>query len=114
MSLVGQREAIAAALSTVDDVTGHQYRPRTMPPGTAWPLLGDLSAGPAHDFLVTWRLVVVLPADEVAASKWFDGHYEDIADALADFGRVTQIQPGLIETDVGNLEAMFLTVEREA
>lgn len=114
MSLVGQRAALATALSTVDDVTGHQYRPRTLPPGTAWPLLGQLEAGPAHDFLATWRVVVVLPADEITASKWFDAHHEDLADALADFGRVTRIEPGLVQTDAGDLEAMFLTLEREA
>lgn len=114
MSLQGQREAIAAALSAVDDVTGHQYRPRTMPPGTAWPLLGGLDEGPAHDFLATWRIVVVLPSDEIAASKWFDTHHEDLADALADFGRVKRIEPGLVQTDSGDMEAMFLTLEREA
>jgi hypothetical protein len=114
MSLEGQRAAIAAALSTVDDVTGHQYRPRTLPPGTAWPLLGGLDEGPARDFLATWRIVVVLPADEIAASKWFDGHHEDVAAALANFGRVTRIEPGLVQTDAGDMEAMFLTVEREA
>lgn len=114
MSLQGQREAIAAALDTVDDVKGHPYRPRTLPPGTAWPLIGQLERGPAHDFEATWRIVVVLPGDEIMASKWFDAHHEDVADALADFGHVARIEPGLVQTDAGDLEAMFVTVEREA
>lgn len=114
MSIVGDRAAIAAALSAVDDVTGHEYRPRTLPPGTAWPLLQRLDRGPAQDFEATWRIVVILPADEITASKWFDAHHEAIADGLLDFGFVDPIEPGLVQTDVGDLEAMMLTVRREA
>lgn len=114
MSITGDRAAIVAALADVDDVTAHEYRPRTMPPGTAWPLLGRLQRGEAPDFEATWRVVVILPAEEIAASKWFDAHHEPIAEALLEFGFVDAIEPGLVQTDVGDLEAMFLTVRKEA
>lgn len=114
MSIAGDRAEIAAALSSVDDVTGHQYRPRTLPPGTAWPLLQRLDTVQANTFQATWKVVVILPGDEISASKWFDAHHEPIADGLADFGFVDAIEPGLVQTDSGDLEAMFLTVRREA
>jgi hypothetical protein len=114
MSLTGDRQALADALTAVDDVTGHRYRPRTLPPGTAWPLLQGLDRGPAFDFEATWRVVVILPGDEQRASEWFDAHHEQVADALADFGHVDRIEPGLVATDAGDLEAMILTIRREA
>ncbi len=114
MSIAGDRAAIVAALADVDDVTAHEYRPRTMPAGTAWPLLGRLSRGDSPDFEATWRVVVILPAGEVPASKWFDAHHEPIAEALADDWFVDAIEPGLVETDAGDLEARFLTVRKEA
>lgn len=114
MSLAGDRQEIADALTEVDGVTGHRYRPRTLPAGTAWPLLEGLARGPAYDFAATWRVVVVLPADEVRASEWFDAHHEEVADALADVGYVERVEPGLVATEAGDLEAMFLTVRREA
>lgn len=115
MSIVGDRAALATALSAIDDVTGHQFRPRTLPPGTAWPLLRRLErADEVPDFEATWSVVVILPSDEIAASKWFDAHHETIADGLADFGFVDSIEPGRVETDSGDLEAMILNVRREA
>jgi hypothetical protein len=114
MSLVGDRQELAAALSAVDDVQGHAFRPRTFPAGAAWPLLQGLERGPANDFAATWRLVVILPSDEVRASEWFDAHHELVADALDQIAYVERIEPGLVATDSGDLEAMFITVRREA
>lgn len=114
MSLIEDRQAIADALSTVEGVTGHTYRPRTLPAGTSWPLLQTLNRGPAYDFEATWRVVVILPGDEIRASEWFDAHHEAVAEALTDVGHVDPIEPGLVATDAGDLEAMFLTVRREA
>jgi hypothetical protein len=114
MSLTGDRQELADALSTVDSVKGHPYRPRTLPPGTAWPLLGELERGPAYDFAATWRVVVILPDDERRASEWFDEHHEQIADAVTNFGHVERIEPGLVRTEAGDLDAMFLTVRKEA
>lgn len=114
MSIVGDRAALAAALTAVDGVTGHEYRPRTMPPGTAWPLLQRLQRDDAPDFEASWKVVVILPGDEIQASKWFDAHHEDLSEGLADFGYVDTIEPGLVATDAGDLEAMILTIRREA
>lgn len=112
MSISADRQAIADALSDVTGVTGVKYRPTVMSPGSAWPLLEGIDR--SQDFAVTWRVVVVLPTGERKASEWFDTHHEEVAEALEDFGYVERIEPGIVATDAGDLEAMFLTVRKEA
>ncbi|WP_250009132.1 hypothetical protein [Actinoplanes sp. M2I2] len=114
MSIVTDRQDLADALDPVAGVQGHKYRPRTLKTGDAWPLLDGLDRGPARDFEVTWRVVVILPADERRASEWFDEHHELVAEALEDFGYVERIEPGLVRTDAGDLQAMLITVRKEA
>lgn len=116
MSIAGDRAALAAALSAITGVTGHQYRPRVLTAGAAWPLLVGLEAADPRvpAFEVTWRVVVILPADETAASRWFDTHHEDVAEGLENFGFVQRIEPALVATSAGDLEAMQVTVRKEA
>lgn len=114
MSIQGDRQAIADALSTVDGVTGHKYRPTVMRGGAGWPLVQDLQRGPALDFDVTWRVVVVLPAGEQQASEWFDENHEALAEALDDFGHVERIEPTSIVTDAGDMDGMLITLRKEA
>lgn len=112
MSISGDRAALAGLLTAVDGVTGSQYRPTVLTSGAAWPLLGSIERD--SDFQVTWRVVVVLPPDERKASEWFDTHHELIAESLEDFGYVERIEPGLVATDAGDLEAMIVTLRKEA
>jgi len=114
MSLTGDRQELKDALSAIGGVKGFMYRPNTMATGDAWPLLEVLDNPEAGAFQATWRVVVILPTDEVKASQWFDAHHEPISDGLADFGFVTRIEPGLVATEAGDLQAMFLTVVRES
>jgi hypothetical protein len=114
VSLVGQRAALAEALSAIDGVRGTKYRPRVPGPGDAWPLLESLDRAEAYDFEASWRVAVILPPDEVRASEWFDEHHESIAEGLEDFGYVDRIEPGLVATEAGDLQAMFLILRREA
>jgi hypothetical protein len=115
MSLTGDRQEIADALSTVEGVKGYKYRPMVAPKaGNAWPLLGPLERGPGTDFQATWRIVVVLPPTEQQASEWFDEMHEPIAEALEDFGFVELIEPGNLATDAGDMDVMILTLRREA
>ncbi len=114
MSLTGDRQELADTLSTVSDVKGHQYRPASMKAGDAWPLLEYLDTPEAGAFIAQWRIAVILPPDERKASEWFDAHHEPLADALGDVGYVDRIEPGLVATEAGDLQAMFLIVRREA
>lgn len=114
MSMTGDRAAIAAALSTVAGITGSAYRPTVLDQGAAWPLVGRLVRGPGRDFMVTWRIAVVLPADEQRAADFFDGHVDALTDALDPLGYVSGIEPGSVATGAGDLPCMIITMERES
>ena len=113
MSLVGDRQAIAAALQTVAGVKGYDKRPRAFKAGDAWPLLGPLDRGPGLAFTATWRVLVVLPQDEVKASEWLDSHTEDLVDALLPVGFVDTITPVELSTEAGPLLAAEITMRSE-
>lgn len=85
------RDDIAAALSAADGVTGYAYRPTTAKPGDAWPLSGQWDRSEGLTFIRTWRVVVLLPQDDRAASDWADDHMEDLVDALLPVGFVDRI-----------------------
>jgi len=114
MSLSADRAELAQILSTIDGVSGFAYRPKIMSSGNAWPLLGPLERGPADDYLATWRVVIILPTDERKASDWFANHLEDITDALDQFSYVERIEPYAVQTEGGDVNAMLLTMNKEA
>lgn len=115
MSLMNDRQEIAALLSTVEGVTGRKFRPTGLKTGVAWPLLDSLNRDDqSGQFAATWRVVVILPEDEQKASEWFDSHHEPIADALESFGYADQIEPGSLDADGSDIPIMILTLRREA
>jgi hypothetical protein len=112
---MADREDIAEALSTVSGVSGFSFRPRVIGPGSGWPLTVTLNRGPAQNFDRTWKVVVVLPSDERAASTWFDEKFQAISDALEyQAGYVESIEPGNVDTDSGVLPCMIFTYRKEA
>lgn len=110
MSLVGTREAIAIALSTVTDVRGFAYRASTPMPGDAWPLLGELERADGLSFSVNWKVMVFLPQGELAASDWIDSHYDAIVDALEPIGYVERLSPVVVSTSAGNQYFLEITM----
>lgn len=96
MSLTGLRQQLAAALSGVPDVTGHAYRPVAPNVGDAWPLQGPGDRDGGTAFLVTWRIRVLVPQDEVAASSWWDEHWPYLFEALAPMAHVVRFEPVLM------------------
>lgn len=113
MSLTGDRAAIAAALSTVEGVTGHEYRPSTAKAGDAWPLWGGSERADAQNFFVTWRVIVVTPQDERAASDWVDARTDEFVDALLPVGYVDRIEPVAVATGGGDQKAIQITMRSE-
>lgn len=99
MSLTGDRQAIADALSTVTGVTGYPYKPTTPKPGDAWPLLRSLDREDGLMFAATWTVVVNLPQTERAASEWVDENYEAVIDGLLPVGYVEQVRPAVLTTN---------------
>lgn len=113
MSLVGDRTATAAALRTVDGVTGYESKPKILRPGDAWPLLGPLDRAGGMSFTATWRVFLILPQDEVKASEWLDSHVDPLVDALLPVGFVDQILPVAVSTEAGELLAIQITMRSE-
>lgn len=114
MSVTTDRLELAEILSTVDGVHGFEFRPATFGTGDAWPQIGPLERGPANNFLVTWRVTIVLPANERKASSWFTDHIEDLTDALDQFAYVERIEPFILQTEAGDANAILLTMNKEA
>lgn len=116
MSLTGDRQAIATALSNADGVTGYPYRPTPAREGDGWPLVAGLERGPAQNFEATWRVAIALPANERAASEWFDDHHASIVEALedAEVGYVDRIEPATLNTEGGDQDIMLITFRSEA
>ncbi|MEU5939405.1 hypothetical protein ABZ807_09460 [Micromonospora sp. NPDC047548] len=113
MSLVGDRTTIANALTTVEGVKGYAYRPKATKPGDGWPLLSSLDRAAGRSFTVTWRILIVLPGGEVAASEWIDAHHEQLVDGLLDVGFVDTIAPVKFDTGAGDLHGLQITMRSE-
>jgi hypothetical protein len=113
MSLARGREAIVDALRPVVGVKPHTYRPTTPNVGDAWPLLGPLERDQGWAFIVTWRVLVLLPQDERAASDWLDANLEAIFDALNPAGFVDRAEPVTITAGGSEQFALQLTIRGE-
>ncbi|MDG4821277.1 hypothetical protein O7635_05345 [Asanoa sp. WMMD1127] len=105
---------MADALSAVDGVTGYPKRPSVPKAGDAWPLVGSLDHAIGSHFMVSWRVVVVLPQQgEEAAMDFFDGAYAEIVDALLPVGFVTRIEPFALPINNGQLMAVEFTMNEQ-
>ena len=115
MSLAGKRAEFAYALSTVDGVKGHEYKPDVPRPGDAWPLLGALDRAEATAFYVSWRVLVFLPQDERKASEWIDSHHESLVDAIEmnDVGFVDRLEPVALTSQAGDQLALQISMRSE-
>jgi hypothetical protein len=88
------RDTIAAALSSVDGVTGTATPPDVLAPGSAWPTW--VAAGPsAYGGLQdTWHVMIVLPNPTMAATVEAADPLVDTAfAALLDVGEVALVEP---------------------
>lgn len=100
MTLQGDRADIAAALDTVTSLKGYPVRPGTPKRGDSWPILGPLVRDVAHNYEVTWAVMVFIGGDEQSASEWLDEHLDEIDDALRPVGYIDTIDPA----NLGNSE----------
>lgn len=97
------RASIAAAVSTVDGLTGYADRPVPPSPGDAWPLVAELNRGPGSVFETTWRVAVVLSGDVGTATDQFDTLIPQLCQALQSELYVDQARPLTIPTEAGSL-----------
>lgn len=112
-NLTGKRRSLATALSDVAGVHGHMFRPAAAATGDAWPLLSTLTRAQGDAFGVQWRVRVVLPQDEEAASAWLDAHWDALFSALEPHGHVTSAMPAILVVAGGDLYALEITLLAE-
>lgn len=115
MSLAATRAAIAAAAADVDDVTGYPARPAVPRPGDAWVMWAGAERDAGFLFVHTWRLIVVLAADEHTADAMNEEWSQALASAVEDAGAmyVDAIAPTVLATQGGDLYALTLTGRTE-
>lgn len=105
------RAEIAAALSTIPKVKGHERRPAALRKGDAYPLVGGLERGRGLTFSTTWRIILVLGGDERQADEMLEQLLPDIAVGLqeADVLYVTAATPFIVPTEAGDVYAAEIT-----
>lgn len=104
------RQQIASALSIVPDVRGHSKRPAPPAEGDGWPVLGPLDRQGGTSFTATWRVRIVLPQDEDAASEWIDSHWPDLFYALQPLAHVMRAAPIMLDGGGGQFYALEITM----
>lgn len=116
MSLVGKRQQIADALSTVEGVTGYPYQPTTARAGDAWPLYqGAERDEDTGMFAHNWSVGVALPQDEQAANTFIDAHLDAIDRALLSSGAgyIDRIDPANFGNDNNIVYGLVLVMRSE-
>lgn len=115
MSIVGKRQQIADALSTVDGVTGYPYQPTSARAGDGWPLYQGAERDEATGlFAHNWSVGVALPQDEQAANAFLDSHLDAIDQALLSSGSgyIDRIDPANFSGDDNNIVYGLVLVMR--
>lgn len=109
----GFRQSVATALNAVPDVRGYAHRPSTIAVGDGWPLLSTLTRTQGTSFVAQWRVRVLLPQDEEAASAWLDDHWAPLFYALEPLGFIPQAAPVMLDAAGGGLYALEITMIAE-
>jgi hypothetical protein len=107
------RDDFATALTTVIGVTGYAKRPKAPKVGDAWPLLSSIDRVDGLVYEDTWRVMILLPQDEIAASDWIDAHVEDLIGALTPVAIVDQLAPVTVTVSNADQLALQITTRRE-
>lgn len=114
MGIQSMRSDLAAAVSMVTGVKGYQYRPPAPTTGDAWPLMGSMDRDPdSGQFMALWRLVVMLPQAEQAASEWMDTHLWDLVDAITEYGWVDRMNPAELTGSAGGQFVLEISLRGE-
>lgn len=114
MSLASVRTELATALDAVDGINAYDKTPSVIDVGTAMPLLGGMTAGPAFGlFEVTWSVRVVCGRTPQDAIPFLDAHLAPILEALAPHGYVESIDPAVLTTASGDLHGVIIRLIRE-
>jgi hypothetical protein len=113
MALVGDRQEIADALSTIDGIKGYMRRPTAWKAGDAWTRLTAIERSAGMAYGVTWTVSVILGTDETLAETRTDELIDDLFDSLEPVAFVQSVTPALYQTQAGDFFALEITLFRE-
>lgn len=117
MSLSDRRDAIVAALSTVDGVKGYPKAPQAPRTGDAWPgLVPEFTRGPGMVFYLDWSVYVALPGQDLDAAQWIEEHLFELVDALQPLAHVTAAGPAMLPVPnaPGGMSGLEITMRGES
>lgn len=100
---------LATALGTVAGITGYVRRPRAIKPGDAWPQWGGSERDDGRGFIETWKILVVLPADEATADTFADAKQAALIAALSPILYVDSFAPANFTGDSADMLAVVIT-----
>lgn len=107
------RADIADALSLVEGVTGHEFRPSVLGSGDAWPLVASLESAEGWDYVTNWRILVVLSGDEQTSAEQFVTLAPQLIDTLRPVAAVDTIAPVTISTTAGDVPGLQITARSD-
>lgn len=112
--LVGKRQEIADALSTVTGITGKPYKPSTPKRGFAWPELQSIEREEGW-WVVTWLVVVYLPQVSTIESseRWIEENLDALLDGITTAGYVAGIESANIGSPQEPEFALTLQIRSE-
>ena len=114
MTWTDTRAALATALDTADPkIRGHEFPPGGLGFGDAWPQLRSLVRGPGSTWEAAWSIWVVLGADELVASKYFDDFVPLLMDALEPLVFIDQVAPVTVQVSGGEVLALEISARSE-
>lgn len=113
MSLTETRAEIAAALSTVDGVTGYTKRPSVWSPGDAIVLVEQIDHVLGVAWQATWRIVLLMSGDEGVAIEQLDELLPLITDALQPIVYIDTATPEAVSTEGGDMTAVVIIARSE-
>lgn len=110
--LLTTRAHIAEAASLVEGITGSEFRPAVLAPGACWPLIASLDAVKAG-YVTSWRILVVLSADERTAADQLTRWAPDLVQALGSTAWVESMAPVTIQTSAGEIPGLQITARSD-
>lgn len=109
------RSELAAAASTVEGITGHEYVVGDTDPGTVYPRLDRIEYPNPFGGIAHWNVVLVLPQDYAAAEQYVEQKLPFLKAALDPHLAITAVVLQRLQLDgAGVLPVAFINGHREA
>lgn len=104
MSMAQTRSSLAAAIDSVDGLTGYLQMPTAPKDGDGWPMwteAEDTGTMGGTAYIHTWAVWVVVPNDPIASDTYVDSILIPLSDALSPEMAIESVVSNLAPDPVG-------------